>query len=239
MRSKIWSLLKKYLGLTIIVSAIVGALVSWGVNWILPSQNVTINNIPKKELTCTLDYSYPMIARRTSDNRLEILYDGKPVKAPYVYSITITNTGAYAITNEDFKDYFSVNFLGSNQIINAQIVRSSNGAILDEVLSNAKLDGTKLTIMDFYLNTAESFGIYLIIDGKPNIISYHSRISGISELTLRNTPKEKRDTLLHYIILIMGIFAVLFITYMSWKEKQISRKCARLLQKMEKSVDKE
>lgn len=38
-----------------------------------------------------------MIIRRSSDNRLQLLYDGEPVSSPYVYGITVTNTGAYAV----------------------------------------------------------------------------------------------------------------------------------------------
>jgi len=68
------------------------------------------------------------------------------------------------------------------------------------VLSNAKVEGTILSIADFYLNTDESFEIYLIVDGKPDTISYHSRISGISRLTLRNAPKERHDNQLNIAI---------------------------------------
>ena len=113
MRAKIHDFLKKYLGLTIIISAIVGAIFSWAVTWILPSRDVTASNIPQKELTCTLAYSYPMIARKSSDNKLQLLYDGEPVNAPYVYGITIANTGAYAVTNDDFKDPFLLIFLAA------------------------------------------------------------------------------------------------------------------------------
>lgn len=207
MRTKIRDFLKKYLGLTIIISALLGAIFSWAVTWILPSRDVTVSNIPQKELTCTLDYFYPMISRKSSDTNLQLLYDGKPVNSPYAYGITITNTGAYAVSNEDFKDAFSIDFSGSSQLVYAQVVKSSNGTIKEEVLSNTKMEGTILSITDFYLNTDESFGVYLIVDGKPDTISYHSRISGISKLTLRNTPKERQDNFRR--IGIWGIYAVI------------------------------
>lgn len=100
-----------------------------------------------------------MIIRRSSDNRLQLLYDGEPVSSPYVYGITVTNTGAYAVTNEDFKDTFSIDFSGSKQLVYAQVIKSSNGTITEEVLSNAKIEGTILSISNFYLNTDESFVI--------------------------------------------------------------------------------
>jgi len=214
--------------LSSIFSLFAGALISWAVCWVLPSQDVTANNIPQKELTCTLDYSYSMIARRSSDNRLQLLYDDIIVNMPYAYGITVTNTGEYAITNEDFKDPFSIDFSGSKQLVYAQVVKSSNGAITEEVLSNAKIDGTMLTIKDFYLNREESFEIYLIVDGRPDTISYHSRISDISELTLRNTPKEKISDQVKIGIFALTITAVFFVIFVvcviiwsiKWKKRE-------------------
>lgn len=236
MKAEIGNFLKKYLGLTIIVSALVGAVFSWAVTWILPSRDVTASNIPQKELTCTLDYFYPMITRKSSDNRLQLLYDEEPVSSPYVYGITVTNTGDYAVTNEDFKDTFSIDFSGSSQLVYAQVVKSTNGAITEEVLSNARIEGTVLSIADLYLNTDESFGIYLIVDGKPDNIIYHSRISGISKLILRNTPKEKRDDYLHRMVLFAcgGILVIaMFSVYTYVQGKKTEKKYAKMLQAMQ------
>lgn len=205
------------MGLTIIISALLGAIFSWAVTWILPSRDVTVSNIPQKELTCTLEYSYPMIARKSADANLQLLYGGKPVNAPYAYGIMITNTGSYAVSNEDFKESFSIDFPGSNQLVYAQVVKSSNGTIAEEVLSNTKIEGTMLSISDFYLNMDESFGIYLIVDSKPDTVMYHSRISGISRLTLRNTPKEKHDNHTKIGILGIAIVSVIFVVFIVWE----------------------
>lgn len=237
MKTKICDFLRKYLGLTIIMSAIVGAIFSWAVNWILPSPDVTASNIPQKELTCTLDYVYPMITRKSSDNRLQLLYGGEPVSAPYVYGITVANTGAYAVTNEDFKDDFAINFHGSSQLVYVQVVKSSNGAITEEVLSNARVDGITLSITDFYLNSDESFEIYLIVDGKPDTINYHSRISGISQLILRNAPKERRDNYLHRMMLLVcvGILAIAIFSVCTYiQSKKLEKKYAKMLYDMQK-----
>ena len=169
-----------------------------------------------------------MIIRRSSDNRLQLLYGGEPVSSPYVYGIAVTNTGAYAVTNEDFKDTFSIDFSGSKQLVYAQVIKSSNGTIAEEVLSNAKIEGTILSISDFYLNTDESFEIYLIVDGKPDTISYHSRISGISKLLLRNAPKEQHDDRIKTGIILFSI-PILFtagtliwtsVSLRKWKKKE-------------------
>lgn len=228
MKTKIRGFFKKHPILSWISGLLVGGLISWAACWILPSRDVTAGNIPQKELTCTLDYSYPMIARRSSDDRLQLLYDGEPVNAPYAYGITITNTGAYAVTNEDFKDTFFVNFSGSNRLVYVQVIKSSNGTITEEVLSNAKIVGAMLCITDFYLNTNESFGVYLIVDGKPDAVTYHSRISGISELTLRNTPKEKHDNRIKTglfllsipILFTVGTIIWIYVSDRKWRKKE-------------------
>lgn len=234
---KIKELLKKYLGITMITSAIVGAIVSWGVTWLLPSPDVTAENIPRKELTCTLDYSYSMLIQRVSDSKLQLVYDGEIVQSPFVLEITITNTGEYAISNEDFKDKFSINFTGSDQVVNAQIVKSTDKAISEEVLSNTIVNGTKLIISDFYLNTGEFFTIYVITDGKPDSIDYHSRISGISELIYKNTPKETKDNYLHIMSFVIGISSIISIVLLVWLYRQ-SQKSKRQYEQFLQIVSK-
>ena len=102
-------------------------------------------------------------------------------------------------------------------MVYAQVVKSSNGTITEEVLSNAKIEGTILSISNFYLNTDESFGVYLIADGKPDNIIYHSRISGISRLTLRNTPKENHDNHVKIGIILLAIVAIVFVIFIVWE----------------------
>lgn len=187
-----------------LVSAVIGVLFSWGGNWILPSKSVNVKNLPKKELTCTLDFFYMMVSRRVSDEKLQIYYDGNEVKFPYAYSITIKNTGEYAISNEDFKDPFSIDFKGSNKIVHARVSKSTNQSVIDEVLSNAKIEESALIIEDFFLNVDEFFTVHIISDGKPDTISYSARIADMGSLILRNTPEEKRDERLQIMVFILG-----------------------------------
>ena len=191
MKQKIKSLVKEYLGVKVIIAAIVGALFSWGILWILPSNKVDVGNFPQKELTCILDISYQMMIRKSSDNRFQIMFEGKEVKNPYAYNITILNSGKYSISNEDFKQPFTIDFIGCNGIVNAQIVGSTNAMVWEEVLSNAEFNGNILTISDFFLNPNESFTMYIITDGKPDIIQYGSRIADVDGLIIRNTRQEK------------------------------------------------
>lgn len=65
--------------------------------------------------------------------------------------------------------------------------------VWEEVLSKAEFDGNILTISDFFLNPNESFTMYIVTDGQPDIIRYGSRIADVDGLIIRNTRQEKID----------------------------------------------
>lgn len=94
----------------IIFSMLLSAFVGWALCLLLPSKPVSVDSLPPKELTCTLNYSHRLIKKGTSDQKLQILYDGQIVDDPRMFDITITNTGDFAITNDDFKESFIIEF---------------------------------------------------------------------------------------------------------------------------------
>lgn len=79
-------------------------------------QAVEANNIPRKELTCILNYSEKLITRNTSDNSFKIFYKETEISEPYIFSITVQNTGDYAIANDDFRSDFSIDLLDCDRI---------------------------------------------------------------------------------------------------------------------------
>ena len=218
---------KNHWFLSMILGGIIGALLSWIIGWILPSKAVEADNLPHKELTCTLNYFYQMITKRVNDNGLQVFYNGAEVESPFLYSITIENTGEYPISNEDFKEIFSIAFSGSKQIVQARVLKSSTQSIMDEISENTSIEKSIVSIDDFYLNTGESFTIHIIVDGKPERISFNARISGISNLTIRNTPKENRDVRLRNItyVAFVGVgFIAGIIVWMIIESKRTNKK---------------
>ena len=150
MKGKSVEFLRKHVIISMVISGFIGALIGWGFNWILPAKPVVADNMPKKELTCVLDYTQKLVSKNAKDDMLKVVYNGVEVTEPYLVSITITNTGDYAIDNEDFKKDFSIDFTGSNRIVIAKVVKSSNQAVWDEILSNSRFEETELIITDFY-----------------------------------------------------------------------------------------
>lgn len=178
-----------------IVSSIFGTLVSWGWNWIFVSPPVEVSNLPNKELTCTLNYSQKLITKNTKDDGFKIMYNDKEVTDPYIFSITISNTGDYAIENEDFKKEFSIDFTGSEEIIKASIIEARNKDVWDEILENSSINGSELVFSDFFLNPGESFTMSIITNQNPSGIKYNSRIEGVPNLTLVNTRADRIEEL--------------------------------------------
>lgn len=194
-----------------LITLVIGALLGWIVSWILPSKPVVASNVQQKELTCTLNYSQRLIRKNTSDNKLQISYDGKPADDPYLYSISILNSGNMAISNEDFKKEFTIEFPDCGEILSAQINKASNSIVIEEVLSSSRIKDEALIISDFFLNPGEYFSVSVITNNTPSKISYNARISDISALTLRNTPKEKKDSLNTWTMVLLMFLLVAFI----------------------------
>lgn len=189
-------------------------------------QAVEANNIPRKELTCILNYSEKLITRNTSDNSFKIFYKETEISEPYIFSITVQNTGDYAIANDDFRSDFSIDLLDCNRIINASVIESTNQSVFEEILTNSAIDNTRLSITNFFLNPGESFTVHIISDGKPSSIRYSARIEDIPNLTIRNLTSEKIERLeqrrnnFFTIILVFALIAVCALTIWSFVEKK-------------------
>ena len=226
------------------ISAIIGGIIGWGFNWILPTKSIEANNIPQKELTCVLNYSQQLYKKTVNDEKFKILYDGKEVEEPYLYSITIINSGDYPITNEDFKKTFSVHFNGCKEIIKATVTETTNKDIFDEVLDKATLNGTELVFENYFLNPQESFSFIVITNGKPEQINYDYRIEGITDLKLINTTTERINELKKFrtvlpivicsFLAVMLIGLIVFLIVMKKKDKQFEQE---LLKSLEKTTD--
>lgn len=215
MKGKIVGFFRKHVIISMVISGLIGAIIGWGLSWILPSKPVVADNMPKKELTCILDYTQKLVSKNSKDDMLKLIYNDVEVTEPHLVSITITNTGNYAIDNEDFKKDFSIDFGGCNRIVTAKVVKSSNKAVWDEILSKSRFEGTELIITDFFLNLNETFTLNIITDKKPNAITYSPRISGVGNLTLVNTTAEriksitaKRDIFVTIMIIIASVTVI-------------------------------
>lgn len=165
--------------------------------------------LPPKELTCTINYGQPLFIQTTKDSDFKILFKDKEVKNPFLYSITIENTGSEPILNEDFRNPLTIDFKGAEQVVKASLITSSNRGLWDEFLEKSNIQGTKLIIPNLFLNQKDTFTVNIITDGKADTIHYSHKITGIPELTVRNTSAEKHD---HANIMMVGVLTIGTIT---------------------------
>lgn len=198
-----------------VIWAIIGAIISWVCAWIFISPPVEVSNLPQKELTCTLNYSQKLITKNTKDDSFKIMYKDKEVMDPYIFSITISNTGDYAIENEDFKKAFSIDFTGSEGIIKASIIESQNKDVWDEILENSSINGSELVFSNFFLNPGESFTLSIITNKNPSGIKYNSRIEGVPNLTLINTRADRIEELRNnrtiFIVIMISVVSIVIV----------------------------
>ena len=203
-----------------LASIILSALLGWLICFLFPTKPVVAGNLPQKELSCVLNYSQHLMQGKSFDDRLQITFAGKSVDDPCLYSISIINSGDVVVTNEDFKSSFIIKLDGCDQILSAQVYKSSNAHIVDEILSNSSIENDELVITDFFLNPGEEFTVTVLTNGAPLSIKYDYRIAGISELVIRDAQKNKKKTIKEYrdssrnvILLFMAIILLVVIIF--------------------------
>lgn len=200
---------KRHKLLSAVFGAVVAAVISWGVMQVLPAKAMNVEDMPHKELTCALNYSQQMATKNVSDSNLKVLYKDIEVESPIIYCIKIENTGSYSIINDDFRDPFSIRFSGSKRILSINIPDASNRSIVDDILEDIHVEGIKLSIGSFYLNTSESFMLQIIVDGEPTDILYDYRISDIDKVIIEDGREDSNDDLRRDILILVFLIAAL------------------------------
>ena len=229
------ALCRKHIVSSLILSTAFGWFMNWGLSWVVPSPSVEVNNFPQKELTCTLNSGFPLFQWVAEDDDFEIFYKGEVVKEPWIFNITIKNTGDQPILNQDFVKPLTIDFQKADEIIKASIIESSNEDLWNEFLKNTSIQDTSLNIHDLFLNPGEECTINVITEGKPSNIRYSQRTVGMTHLTIKNSPQEKQERLYTMGHIVVGVtvlsllFIVAFLIYMKIKFKKDSLKLQELL----------
>ena len=221
--------IKKNWLMSMIVSAVVGAFITWPLSWILPSPRVEVSNLPQKALTCTLNYGKPLFVQTSIDDDFKILFKDEEIKKPFLYSITIENTGDEPILNEDFKEPLTIDFEKSRGIVKVGIITSSNQALWNEFLKETNIQQTTLSINSLLLNQSDSITFHIITDGKADVIRYNHRTVGLPHLIVRNTLVEKKNHLdtMMVIMLITCVIVVVSVVLFAIIERRNYKKWHR------------
>jgi hypothetical protein len=111
--------------------------------------------------------------------KLEMIYDGIPVKNMFLVMIRIENNGNQSITSQDFEKPISIFFGDEAKILNAEVedVFPKN---LKPVIAIEKPN--QIVIQPLLLNKKEGFVLKFLFQDYGNIIEFDARISGIREV---------------------------------------------------------
>lgn len=134
-----------------------------------------------KLLKYSLDYLENLVnIHRDFKERIEIYFDGVPVKHPKSISITIFNPGNMPIRKDDFQDELIFVFGDSSEIIGAECYQSTPSSLQNSLELFAEKN--RIRIQPILLNASDSFSIRVFISGKNLSIRATSRIEGVNEI---------------------------------------------------------
>jgi hypothetical protein len=111
-------------------------------------------------------------------DRLQIVYDGKPIENPHLVVMRFVNSGNIPITPNEFQSDIELSFGQSAEILTVQIEDRHP----DNIKLNVEHDGKKIHIFPTLLNQKDSFRIKAIISKFEQVI-IDGRITGIPEIT--------------------------------------------------------
>lgn len=125
--------------------------------------------------------------------KLEILFDGKPVRDAHVLMLSIMNTGDEPIRTSDYEEALEVTFPSDVTILSvAVIVPNTKNLRVDYELSKHAVKLDKIL-----LNQKESIMMKLILDNNSRDPSVSARIVGITEITKYVSVSNKFKSILH------------------------------------------
>lgn len=182
--------------------------------------------IPPKELTCTLNSGFPLFLQVTEDDDFQILFKNEEVREPWIYNITIKNTGGQPILDEDFTKPLTIEFEDSTSVIKTSIIESSNQDLWDDFLESCSIHEKNLSIDGMLLNQGESITINVVTEGAAGNIKYDQRIVGLSNLILKNSVKEsmdKQEELKYMLLILSGVVifvSIVILIYVRVKAKK-------------------
>ncbi|MCW2237554.1 hypothetical protein [Azospirillum canadense] len=129
----------------------------------------------KKEITIRYLTERNLVSIEASKtNGLDITFQGKPVKSPWIASIRIENTGDIPIDQKDIESPTTIIFPNA-AVLDARIVEQQP-ANIDSTVNNA---GNYLAVIHKLLNPGDSITIDVFLDGNPSNKFSTFRIAGI------------------------------------------------------------
>lgn len=188
-----WSFFEVLVG---VIGIIVSALVAY---------HIFFREKKKKSLSYELLTNTELISvGEEAKGRLEILFDGKPVKDVKLLIIELVNDGNIPVLSSDFEIPIIFTFGTKTEIIIAEVNKTSNKSLEPKI----DIVETQVNIEPILLNPNDSFEVKILLTVQEEEIEAKSRIAGIQEI-------REKDVLygVRWFIRILTIITFLTIAY--------------------------
>jgi len=175
----------------------------------------------KKSLAYIVLSEIPLLSiNKAIKSKLEIYFDGTPIKDVYLVVLKIINNGRLPISSKDYEEPLSFNFGQNANILEADIVDKSPPILKPKF--SYRTPPNKISFEPFLLNKKDFITIKLIIDQYDRIIS-EGRIVGVPDImaapisaTISLSEKIKdslfilRKFFIILLIIIISLFIIIF-----------------------------
>lgn len=123
----------------------------------------------------------PLVIRDVIGEKLQIVFEGKPVEDVYLSIIKIYNSGNTPIVSNDYERPINLYFGENSQILTNEVIEKNP----DNLEVTTHIEGTKIMLDPLLLNKKDSITLKIILsqpDISNNNINIDGRIVGVKEI---------------------------------------------------------
>ena len=134
---------------------------------------------------------------------LQIIVNGAKIEAPYIYSLSLTNTGSKPIPSGDFETPILIRTVNNAKLITAQVTESEPADIPAKIL----IEENQLKILPFLSNPKDRVTITLVSSG-PLDLKTQARIAGVRDVGFEDISQNKSRPLTAFFSAALALLCV-------------------------------
>jgi ABC-type amino acid transport system permease subunit len=162
-----------------------------------------------KELSFEIISNTPILSKaKEIADKIQLLYDGKPVNNVNLIIIKITNSGNIPIIRTDYERPIAFYFDSKSKVLDAEVIKT----VPDDLKIKLNTSNDKIILEPVLLNEADSLTLKIILSEYNGAIRPDARILGIKAI-LDKTNKGKNSLLLLLLGFVLG-FVLGFIIFL-------------------------
>lgn len=186
-------------GIIAILAIITTVTVAYFANWWRNRKNLSYEIITNTLL---------LTAKKEIREKLQILYEEKPVKNVHLFLIKITNNGKQPIDEKDFKKTLDFVFSEDGKILSAEIIKMRPA----NLQASLNFENNKISVNPILLNSKDSFEIKTIVNGENLTLNCDTRIVGIQDI--KQVKENNKVTLFSmYFMFFFGFLLTLYFPF--------------------------